>query len=176
MTKVNRAVYSLLFLALAALACASEATPTAAPERQQQQDVLTATDTPSPIPPTEIPPTETPTPAPTNTPAPTASPTIAGPSVVIVSVDKGAEYVDLRNVGSEPQDLAGWLLLSEKGGQRCDLAGILQPGATLRIWARAIDADKEGFNCGHQENIWNNSDLDRAILYDAQGAEVDTRP
>ncbi len=43
---------------------------------------------------------------------------IPGPSssqVMIVSVDKKVEYVDIQNLGSADIDLAGWNLVSERG-------------------------------------------------------------
>lgn len=69
-------------------------------------------------------------------------------------------------------DLSGWRLLSEKGDQNCDLGGIIQPNETLRIWALSKNVDQDGFNCGFDGNIWNNSKTDPAVLYDPSGAEV----
>lgn len=147
------------------------------------------TDTPSPAP-TDTVPAPSPTPplptdtvqAPTNTPIPptaTVLPTQPSPTqppaaarVIILTVDKRAEFVDIQNVGGQPQSLDGWRLVSEKGNQECRLADTLQPGATLRIWARSADAGKGGYNCGFGDTIWNNSEPDPAVLYDAQGQEV----
>jgi micrococcal nuclease len=112
-----------------------------------------------------------PAPLPTDTPAPPAPPP-GEAQVVIIAVDKRAEYVDIQNIGGAPQDLAGWLLVSEKGDQRCPLGGVIQPGEILRIWAMAEDADQGGYNCGHDGPIWNNSESDPAVLYDATGQEV----
>jgi micrococcal nuclease len=92
--------------------------------------------------------------------------------VIIVTVDKQAEYVDIQNVGGRPQSLAGWVLVSEKGDQRCPLSGMLSAGETLRIWAMAKDVDEGGFNCGFEGTIWNNSEPDPAVLYDELGQEV----
>lgn len=155
-------------------------TPTAAPTDTEEPTNTarpTRTTRPSPTP------RPTRTTAPTRTPAPTATtrpPTIAptqitGPFVVITNVNKQREYVDIANLGTEAQDLTGWWLLSERGAQSCALSGVLQPGATLRIWALAGDADQGGFNCGFGSNIWNNDEPDAAILYDAQGNEVSRR-
>jgi hypothetical protein len=83
--------------------------------------------------------------------------------------------VDIQNVGGQAQDLAGWHLLSEKGSQDCPLGGVIQPGEVLRIWAKASDAGQGGFNCGFGSNIWNNSESDPAVLYDATGREVDRK-
>jgi hypothetical protein len=75
--------------------------------------------------------------APTPTPAaPTAAPAAAGSGQLrIVAVNKRDEYVDLRNDGGAPVNLAGWVLRSEKGSQDCPLAGEIAAGATLRVWA-----------------------------------------
>jgi hypothetical protein len=132
------------------------------------------TDTPTPRLPTSTPtlrpPTDTPIPAPS-----TDTPVLAPAKVIIVTVNKGDEYVDIRNIGDLAQDLTGWILLSEKGDQACTLAGVLGSGETLRIWAQSKDADKGGYNCGFDTSIWNNSEPDPAVLYNAQGVEVDRK-
>jgi hypothetical protein len=56
------------------------------------------------------------------------------------------------------------------------LDGVLNPGATLRVWAMAEDAGQGGYNCGFGTNIWNNSESDPAALYDASGQLVDRYP
>ncbi len=86
----------------------------------------------------------------TQTPGPSAS------QVIIVSVDKKAEYVDIQNLGSADMDLAGWNLVSERGRQECYLSGILTPGETLRIWSGSAQGD--GYSCGYGSPIWNNSE------------------
>lgn len=96
-----------------------------------------------------------------------------GPVIAITNVNAKDEYVDIRNVGTQSQDITGWILRSEKGGQDCVLSGIIEPGQTLRIWARQADIGKGGFNCGYEENIWNNYESDPAVLYDPQMLEID---
>jgi hypothetical protein len=96
--------------------------------------------------------------------------------IVIIQVDKRAEFVVIRNDGDQSQDLGGWRLVSEKGDQSCTLGGAIAPGQTLYIWARAEDQHRGGYNCGFGSNIWNNSDPDPAVLYDAAGQEVDRYP
>ncbi len=114
----------------------------------------------------------------TGTPAPATAvavvPTLAPGEalVVVVAVDKRAEYVDIQNTGADAQDLAGWVLESERGRQRCTLGGTIGPGETLRVWALAADAAQPGYNCGFESTIWSNSEPDAAVLYDAQGREV----
>jgi Lamin Tail Domain len=129
-------------------------------------------------------PTETPTstqtvPTATGTPLPTMTATqppatvpITG-SVRIVTMDKAMEYVELQNVGNAPVDLTGWKLVSETGSQSCTLRGVLQPNEVLRVWARKGDP---GLSCGFSFNIWNDSQADPAVLYNAQGEEVSRFP
>ena len=108
------------------------------------------------------------------TPEPFLPPTIVVPvtggQVVIIFVNKSAEFVDIKNNSASAQDLNGWRLVSETGNQSCTLAGTIEPGAVLRIFAQA--SGDPGYNCGFRGNIWNNSKSDPAVLYDAQGKEV----
>ena len=152
-------------------------------------DTPSPTDTPAPIRtrrPTRTPvPTNTPWPtdAPTDTPLPTAEatlppaqpPTPVEARVVIIRVNKEAEYVDIQNSGGTDQDLGGWRLVSEKGPQECNLSGVLPSGGSLRIWAMAEDAGNGGFNCQFGTTIWNNQESDPAALYDAAGNLIDRR-
>lgn len=124
---------------------------------------------------TNPPATAVPAAAPTEAPPPTAPPAPSAAQVVIIRVDKGAEFVDIQNTGGSPQDLSGWNLVSERGNQDCPLGGTLEAGATLRIWARAEDSAQGGWNCGHGGNIWNNSESDPAVLYDNAGNVVSRR-
>lgn len=96
--------------------------------------------------------------------------------VAITYVDKRAEFVEIKNTGPETISLSGWMLRSERGTQDCGLDGSLAPGETLRIWARAEDQDHGGYNCGFDSNIWNNSESDPALLYDASSRLVDRYP
>lgn len=93
-------------------------------------------------------------------------------TVLITGLDVVNEYVDIQNTGNANQTITGWTLLSERGGQKCLLNGALSPQQTLRIWARVIDADKGGYNCGFHSGIWSNDTLDPAVLLDANGYEV----
>ncbi|OGN82242.1 MAG: hypothetical protein A2X24_11680 [Chloroflexi bacterium GWB2_54_36] len=90
--------------------------------------------------------------------------------VVIISVNKSAEYVDIKNVGNIDVNLGDWKLVSEKGNQSCSLSGTINVGVTLRIWAGT--AQGAGYGCGFGTSIWNNSESDPAVLYNAQGVEV----
>jgi endonuclease YncB( thermonuclease family) len=102
-------------------------------------------------------------------------PITQSPIIVITRLNAKSEYVDIQNVGTQSQDITGWMLRSEKGKQDCVLSGIIKPGQTLRIWARQADVWKGGFNCGFEENIWNNYETDPAVLFDTQMLEIDRR-
>lgn len=116
-------------------------------------------------------PTFTPTPfiIPSKTNAPTK---VQGPKVIIVFVNYIDEYVNLKNIGNQPQDLTGWLLVSERGNQTCSLSGVIQPDEILTIYAQS---GPDGISCGYIGYIWNNDEPDPAVLYNAQGQEVDRR-
>jgi endonuclease YncB( thermonuclease family) len=94
----------------------------------------------------------------------------SSPTVIIVTVNKREEWVELKNAGETDVDLAGWNLVSERGNQDCPLSGIIKAGETLRIWA--MKAEGDGYSCGYGGPIWNNSESDPAVLYNAQGVEV----
>jgi endonuclease YncB( thermonuclease family) len=100
----------------------------------------------------------------TQTPEPSTS------QVIIILVNKREEFVDIQNVGSTDVDLSGWNLVSERGHQECGLSGFIKAGEILRIWAGS--AQGGGYSCGYGNPIWNNSETDPAVLYDAQGIEV----
>ena len=161
---------SLTFAAATAL---PTLTPPATETQTPTQSLPAATLTPIPAA------TDTPVPpSPANTatqPAPTqpaATPTSGG-SVLIIAVDKPAEYVDIQNLRDEPVDLGGWRLVSETGSQSCPLRGTLGPSEVLRVWARKGDP---GFDCGFSFNIWNDNQADPAVLYNEQGEEVSRYP
>ena len=80
--------------------------------------------------------------------------------------------MDIQNQGGADLDLGGWVLVSEKGNQACPLGDVIAGGQVLRIWALSEDAGNGGFNRGFGSNIWNNSDPDPAVLYDASGNVV----
>lgn len=175
------------------------ATPTPETEKGVISDTLLATAssavTDTPRPPATLEPTATfeptstsqptlaPTPMATSAPMPTVVPTLAptptaapaGPAVRIMRVNKVGEYVDLVNEGSQGQDLAGWVLVSERGNQRCNLGGVVQAGATLRVHAGRGTNSEQAYYCGYGGPIWNNSERDPAVLLGPSGVEVDRK-
>jgi len=102
--------------------------------------------------------------------AATQTPEASAPQVIILTVNKREEWVDIKNSGDSDVDLAGWNLVSERGHQECPLSGVIKAGETLRIWAMSAQGD--GFSCGYASPIWNNSESDPAVLYNPQGVEV----
>jgi len=84
------------------------------------------------------------------------------------------EYVEITNLGTEPQDLAGWMLkdISEGYPSFTFPHYILKPGAAIRVYTNEIHPEWGGFSFGYGKAIWNNKEPDIAALYNAQGQEV----
>jgi hypothetical protein len=91
-------------------------------------------------------------------------------------VEKITEYVYIYNYGDEPQDLEGWILVSDLGEESCELSGVLEPGEGLIIWALAADEQEDGYNCGFENEIWDDDETDTAMLYNADGELVSQYP
>jgi len=102
--------------------------------------------------------------------AATPTPEASAPQVIITGVNKREEWVEIQNIGDSNVDLAGWNLVSERGNQECQLAGVISAGESLRIWSGM--AGGSGYSCGYSNPIWNNSESDPAVLYNPQGVEV----
>jgi len=84
------------------------------------------------------------------------------------------EYVEIKNLGSEPVDLEGWVIkdISEGYPSLTFPAYILQPGKSIRVYTNEIHPEYGGFSFGSGKAVWNNSSHDTAVLYNAQGQEV----
>jgi competence protein ComEC len=109
--------------------------------------------------------------APTATASPAALPRGANPCkqrvdvdtapnapITIVSVDKVAEVVTIRNDGASAVDLSGWTICSLLGSQlHAGLDGVLSAGETRAIPSQAARA------------IWNNRSKERAAVYNSAG-------
>ena len=124
---------------------------------------------------TEQPPAEEAT---SEQPAAEAAPTAAPPEpaviggearLVITRLDAVSEFVEIKNIGGGSQDLSGWQLVSENGGESCPLGGSLAANETLRVWAKTVDAAQGGYNCGQAADIWSDEGEDPAVLYDGGG-------
>jgi hypothetical protein len=72
--------------------------------------------------------------------------------VLIVTVDKRAEVVTLKNVGPDPVDRDGWHRGSSTGNHEHPIGGPLHPG------------EQHGYP-GPSGQIWNNRDSDPRVLY-----------
>lgn len=124
-----------------------------------------------------------PTPAPTLPPAPEPTPTPVPASDVqithifydgLVPRVESDEYVEITNLGTEPQNLAGWVLkdISEGYPSFTFPNYILEPGAHVRVYTNEIHPEWGGFSFGSGKAVWNNKEPDVAALYNAQGEEV----
>lgn len=93
----------------------------------------------------------------------------ASTNVIIFSVNRMDEFVDLQNVGDLAIDFSGWKLVSEQGKEECKLSGIIHPYEIVRIFS---GIDQPGFSCGFEKPIWDDKEPDPAVLYDPDGNEV----
>lgn len=93
----------------------------------------------------------------------------ANTNLIIFSVNKGEEFVDIQNVGDGAIDLSGWKLVSELGKEECKLSGVIHPYEIVRLFS---GIDQPGFSCGFAKPIWDDKEPDPAVLYDPDGNEV----
>ena len=126
------------------------------------------------------PPTTTPTQTPTSTPAPEGSINAQITYILyngVVPNTESDEYVEITNLGTAPQDITGWVLkdISEGYPSFTFPEYILQPGESIRVYTDQIHPEYGGFSFGYGKAIWNNTDPDTAVLYDAHGNEVSRR-
>ena len=152
---------------------APPATATAVPTSTQ---TATPLHTPSPTPTTE--------PTATQTPEPTASPTATPPQANVqircifydgeVYQTESDEYVEIVNLGSGPQDLAGWRLVDIDDGFPSYEFGlyVLESGASIRVYTNETHAEWGGFSFGRGSAAWANGTPDTAGLYDESGLLV----
>lgn len=148
------------------------ANPPVPPQSEPDADVPAEVATQPPLAPESEPtpqPEAQPEPATNSDPAPATS---EESPVVIIAVNDLQEYIDIQNVSDLPQDLTGWSIVSELDSQKCNLAGTLDVGETLRIWALAAQAAQGGYNCGFSQEIWADQEADAAILLNVAGVEV----
>jgi competence protein ComEC len=125
------------------------------------------------------------TPTSTHTPTPTPSPTPEPQNAVNVQIThisydgqvprvESDEYVEITNIGTEPVDLAGWVLKDIFEGYPSFTfpSYNLQPGKNIRVYTNEIHPEYGGFSFHSGKAVWNNTDPDTAALYNAQGQEV----
>ncbi|MBI4304243.1 MAG: thermonuclease family protein [Chloroflexi bacterium] len=84
------------------------------------------------------------------------------------------EYVEITNLGGQPQDLTGWVLkdLSEKYLKFTFPSYTLIPGKTIRVYTNERHPESGGFSFESSRAIWSNTNRDEAVLYNSTGKEV----
>ncbi len=84
------------------------------------------------------------------------------------------EYVEITNLGEQPQDLAGWILqdISEGYPSFIFSAYILGPGESVRVYTNEYHPEWGGLSFESSRAIWNNSEPDIAALYNDRGEEI----
>ena len=84
------------------------------------------------------------------------------------------EYVEIKNTGNEPVDLAGWRLLdiSEGYPSLTFPSYVLEPDQVIRVYTNEVHPEYGGFSFNSGKAVWNNTSSDTAVLYDAEGQEV----
>jgi len=84
------------------------------------------------------------------------------------------EYVEITNLGDQPQDLTGCVLMDISDGYPSFTfpSYILVPGKSIRVYTNEYHPEWGGFSFEYSRAIWNNTEPDVAVLYDSQGKEV----
>lgn len=84
------------------------------------------------------------------------------------------EYVEITNLGDQPQDLTGCVLMDISEGYPSFTfpSYILVPGKSIRVYTNEYHPEWGGFSFEYSRAIWNNTEPDVAVLYDSQGKEV----
>jgi len=163
---------SLLILVLSLLVVLGGCAAPQSPPAESTSLPKTSVEAAAPQPP-ETP--ATPAPAPATAPATVSNVQIthiffAG----LVPDTESDEYVEIINSGTNPQDLAGWVLKDGKDGYPSFTfpTYLLRPGEKIRVYTNEIHPEYGGFSFNWKTGIWNNEVPDTAVLYDAQGQVV----
>ena len=84
------------------------------------------------------------------------------------------EYVEIANLGDQPQELTGCVLMDISDGYPSFTfpSCILAPGESIRVYTNEYHPEWGGFSFEYSRAIWNNTEPDVAVLYDSQGNEV----
>ncbi len=84
------------------------------------------------------------------------------------------EYIEITNLGDQPQDLTGCVLIDISDGYPSFTfpSYILAPDESIRVYTNEYHPEWGGFSFEYPRAIWNNSEPDVAMLYDNQGKEV----
>ncbi len=116
------------------------------------------------------------------TPPPTPIPPVEAQNVQITRIFydglvksvESDEYVEITNLGDQPQDLAGWVLkdISEGYPSFTFPTYILAPSKSIRVYTNEYHPEWGGFSFQYSQAIWNNSEPDVAVLYNREGKEA----
>ena len=84
------------------------------------------------------------------------------------------EYVEITNLGDQPQDLTDCVLMDISDGYPSFTFPfyILVPGKSIRVYTNEYHPEWGGFSFEYPKAIWNNTEPDVAALYDNQSKEV----
>ena len=84
------------------------------------------------------------------------------------------EYVEITNLGDQPQELTGCVLMDISEGYPSFTfpSYILAPGKSIRVYTNEYHSEWGGFSFEYSQPIWNNSEPDVAVLYNNQSEEV----
>jgi len=84
------------------------------------------------------------------------------------------EYVEITNLGDQPQDLTGCVLMDISDGYPSFTFPpyILATGKSIRVYTNEYHPEWGGFSFEYSRAIWNNTEPDVAALYDNQGNKV----
>jgi hypothetical protein len=87
------------------------------------------------------------------------------------------EFVEITNLGENPQDLAGWELLNISEGYPRFIfpSYVLNPGEIIRVYANEIHSEWGGFSFKYGNPIWIHcaeETSDEAVLNNDDGEEV----
>ncbi len=84
------------------------------------------------------------------------------------------EYVEITNLGDQPQELTDCVLMdiSEGYPSLTFPSYILAPGKSIRVYTNEYHSEWGGFSFEYSQAIWNNREPDVAVLYNNQGKEV----
>ena len=84
------------------------------------------------------------------------------------------EYVEITNLGDQPQDLAGWMLKDISEGYPSFIfpSYPLLPGESTRVYTNEYHPEWGGFSFEYSQAVWNNTEPDTAVLFDSQCREV----
>jgi endonuclease YncB( thermonuclease family) len=104
---------------------------------------------------------------------PVAAPTESVSGIVITSVDLVAEFVTIQNRSRGNIDISGWVLLSERGGQRFIFPQgiVISPGSSIRVVSGPNATTGANNLLWTRSHIWNN-DGDPVVLLDNAGREI----